>query len=616
MAARALATAFVNIVPGTQELEKYLKNDLGKSAGDAGTTAGNSLGGGMLSSIKRFAGPMIAAIATVGVTDFFKDAVTESSSLNESLNAVNVTFGENAAGILELGTNAAKAVGLSKNEFNGLAVQFSAFATSIAGDGGDVVNTMKDLTTRGADFASVMNMDVNDAMGLFQSGLAGETEPLRRYGIDLSAAAVQNYALANGIVQGKEKMSEAEKVQARYGLLMEQTAKTTGDFANTSDELANKTRITESEFKNASAALGDNLRPIMNEIVGIANNYLVPALQSAADGVKAMFGWFGDNQSWLLPLLAGVGTALLGISIYTTAVGVAAAIAAAGGMPAIIASTWAWTAALLANPVTWIVVGIAALVAAVVALAMNWDSVTAWVSEVWAGFTSWLAESFANVTTWWNELWAGIGNFVMDTWNNIVDWFGGALQWLVDLFLNWTLLGQIIKNWDAIVLAFTTAWNGIVDWFAGAIALFVTGWETAWTGIGDFIGDVFKNVADFVKAPLNAIIDLVNKAIDGINSISIDIPDWVPGLGGGTLGFDIPHIPKLALGGFVDSPTTALIGEAGPEVVTPLKDFERMMGLDGKSGPTVNYYAAPNQSIDSEQALFTAMRRAKVVGAW
>lgn len=329
-----------------------------------------------------------------------------------------------------------------------------------------------------------------------------------------------------------------------------------------------------------------------------------------------MFGWFGDNQSWLLPLLAGVGTALLGISIYTTAVGVAAAIAAAGGMPAIIASTWAWTAALLANPVTWIVVGIAALVAAVVALAMNWDSVTAWVSEVWAGFTSWLAESFANVTTWWNELWAGIGNFVMDTWNNIVDWFGGALQWLVDLFLNWTLLGQIIKNWDAIVLAFTTAWNGIVDWFAGAIALFVTGWETAWTGIGDFIGDVFKNVADFVKAPLNAIIDLVNKAIDGINSISIDIPDWVPGLGGGTLGFDIPHIPKLALGGFVDSPTTALIGEAGPEVVTPLKDFERMMGLDGKSGPTVNYYAAPNQSIDSEQALFTAMRRAKVVGAW
>ena len=66
----------------------------------------------------------------------------------------------------------------------------------------------------------------------------------------------------------------------------------------------------------------------------------------------------------------------------------------------------------------------------------------------------------------------------------------------------------------------------------------------------------------------------------------------------------------------MNQPTNALIGEAGPEVVMPLNRFEQWMGLDDKSGKVINYYAAPNNSVDSEQALFAAMRRAKVVAGW
>lgn len=73
----------------------------------------------------------------------------------------------------------------------------------------------------------------------------------------------------------------------------------------------------------------------------------------------------------------------------------------------------------------------------------------------------------------------------------------------------------------------------------------------------------------------------------------------------------------MAAGGFVNGPTPALIGEAGPEVVTPLKDFERMMGVGSQAAaPSITYIAAPNQSLDAEQALFQAIKRAKVVGAW
>jgi hypothetical protein len=277
-----------------------------------------------------------------------------------------------------------------------------------------------------------------------------------------------------------------------------------------------------------------------------------------------------------------------------------------------------WTAALLANPITWIILGIGLLIAALVFLAMNWEEVTKWVGDVWAGFTAWLDESIKGIGQAWEDFWAGVGQFLQDTWNGIVTWFSNAIKLFV---YNWNsfwhgLRMLVIGIWQAITGAIEDAWETLSGWFEGALKAFSDGWEDIWEGLGKFVGDVFKNIVGFVKAPLNAIIGLINSAIGAINSIKIDIPDWVPGLGGGTLGFNIPKIPALAKGGFVDSPTTALIGEAGPEVVTPLKDFERMMGIDGARGKTVNYYAAPNTSLDSEQALFDAMKRAKVLAGW
>ena len=74
-----------------------------------------------------------------------------------------------------------------------------------------------------------------------------------------------------------------------------------------------------------------------------------------------------------------------------------------------------------------------------------------------------------------------------------------------------------------------------------------------------------------------------------------------------------PKLTPFAEGGLVTGPTAALIGEAGPEVVIPLDRFDSMMGM---GQPAVNYYAAPNQSLDSERELFQAMKRAKVVVGW
>lgn len=240
---------------------------------------------GLSGQMKNLAKTVGAAFATREVINFAKSAVSAASDLGESINAVNVTFGEASAGILALSENAATAVGLSAREFNAFAVQFSGFTQQIAGSERSVVEVTNELTTRIADFASVMNQDIPEAAQVFQSALAGETEPIRRFGIDMSAAAVQAYALREGMVASASEMTEAIKVQARYGLLMESTNKVAGDFNNTSDSLANQQRILAAQMDDLRSTVGAALVPALEGLMKVAKP-LVEAFTALPEGLQ------------------------------------------------------------------------------------------------------------------------------------------------------------------------------------------------------------------------------------------------------------------------------------------------------------------------------------------
>jgi DNA-directed RNA polymerase subunit F len=277
-----------------------------------------------------------AGIAAVGLAKFGGDAIKAASDLEESTNAVNVSFLEASEAVLKIGETSAEALGLARTEFNQAAVRFSAFAERVVGEGGDVAGFIGDITTRAADFASVFNIEVAEALQVFQSGLAGEAEPLKRFGINLLQTEVAAYAVANGISESASSMTEAEKVQARYGLLMEQTNKTAGDFANTSEGLANSQRILRARFTDLQAEIGNALLPVVTDLLKAVSDRLLPAFEDlgaffrspqgqkaiddVASSLEAMFDFIADNFDAIVRTTQAVATFVIGLKVFTTVV--------------------------------------------------------------------------------------------------------------------------------------------------------------------------------------------------------------------------------------------------------------------------------------------------------
>jgi hypothetical protein len=254
-----------------------------KQANASFATLQNSVG----SLSRNFA---VAGVAIGAAGAFLGKAVNSASNLSESVNAVNVAFGSSAKSILALGENAASSLGLSKTEFNEAAVAFSSFAERIVGQGGDTTKFIQELTTRAADFASVYNLKggVAEALERFRSGLAGQTEPLAKFGVNLLDTEVKAYAVENRIAAVGKELTATEKVQARFGLLMQETSKTAGDFANTSDGLANGMRRLQKQVADTEAEIGAQLLPVLESVLPIVREMATELGQKLTDAVKAV----------------------------------------------------------------------------------------------------------------------------------------------------------------------------------------------------------------------------------------------------------------------------------------------------------------------------------------
>ena len=255
-------------------------------------------------------------------------AVRAASDLEESLNAVNVVFGDSADQITDWGENAATQAGLAQSEFNTAAVRLGASLKNAGLPLDDVAGSTINLTERAADLASVFNTDVNDALGAIQAAIRGESDPIERFGASINAAAVEAKALELGLAGSKSEITEQIKVQARLALIMEQTADVQGDFANTADSAANSLRITKAEVTDLAAELGAELLPIAQAVISELLE-LVKEFKDLSDSQKTAIIQVAAFAAAMGPLSVGIGTAIKAVNALKLA---AVALGGASGL--------------------------------------------------------------------------------------------------------------------------------------------------------------------------------------------------------------------------------------------------------------------------------------------
>jgi len=241
-------------------------------------------------------------------------AVEYASDLTEVQNVIDVTFG-NAKGVIEdFSQSAIKQFGISELAAKQTAGRFQAMGTAIGFSQGKMADMSVELTALSADMASFYNVSQKEVATSLQSIFTGETEPMRRYGIDLTQATLQEWALKQGIDADMQSMSQAEKVMLRYQYVIANTGAATGDFARTSASWANQVRILSEQFKVLGSVIGKGAIAAFKPFIQTLNSVMGKVISFSETVLNALGTIFG----WKFEISAGGLTDDLGESVGYT----------------------------------------------------------------------------------------------------------------------------------------------------------------------------------------------------------------------------------------------------------------------------------------------------------
>ena len=347
----------------------------------------------------------------------------------------------------------------------------------------------------------------------------------------------------------------------------------------------------------------EEVSPVIAEIAGDfadwAGGAISDGLPVLVDGIRDFANWAGKAYEKAKPFLSflwehkgtvlavaaalrvlgpAIGAVTTAMNAFKTAKTFMALLQSSGKIAQVTAAFQRF-GSILTGPLGIII----AVAGAIALLYKNWDTVKAWL--------------------------VNFGNTVNQIWTNFSNMVGNAITAIGQKF---PMLGAYLQGWwesiQAAVDNVKAIFQNIIDFISN---VFSGNWSAAWQNIVNIFGNLFGMIVNLAKAPINGVISAINWVISKINSISVTIPDWVPGVGGKTLGFNIPTIPQLAEGGVATSPTLAEIGEGGePEAVMPLSKLAALLdeytkkpkptgGTDGQEGgdgetivfsPVLNFY--------------------------
>lgn len=242
-----------------------------KSVDDSSGNIGDSLTGAFAKVAKSAAFVKISQM----LIRLGSESVGLASDLEEVQNVVDVTFGAaGAAKVEKWAKSASSNFGLTELQAKRYVSSIGAMLKSSGMADESITDMSMSLAGLTADMSSFYNLEFDDMFQKISAGLAGETEPLRRLGINMTVANLEAYALAQGIETSYEKMSQADQILLRYNYLLNATGDAQGDFARTSDSFANSQRRMQTGFDTLKAQLGEAILPIATSVSNAVNDLL------------------------------------------------------------------------------------------------------------------------------------------------------------------------------------------------------------------------------------------------------------------------------------------------------------------------------------------------------
>lgn len=516
---------------------KQARTELEKTA-----SMGQKIGG----RIKSAALPATAALAGIAVAA--KGAVDSASKAQQAVGGVQAVFGKYADGVLADSEKAAQGLGLAASEYNELITVSGAMLKNKGLK--TFAEDSKSLIGIGADLAAQYGGSTKEAVEALNAAMRGESDPIEKYGISVSAAALEAEALSSGLVknvkdvnaikaaqnnaiiaqrnynkalkehgdgsdkalaaeskmlkangavekalQGKKVvLDETTKAQAALQLIEKQSADAQGAFGREAETAAGQQQRLTAKLEDLKAEMGEQLLPIVTAVT---------------EKLSGLVTWVSENQREASILVGAVAALAGGILIVNGAMAASGAVMAAwrGAVVGATAVQWLWNAAMTANPLGLIIVVVVAVIAAIALLVTKNE----WVREKLGAAWQWIKDKAGDTWDW-----------IKDKFNATVDWFG-------------SLPGRIGDKISGM-------WDGLKDGFKGAI---------------------------------NAIIGWWNNL-----SLTLNIPDWIPGLPD-TFTISTPQIPALAQGGYIPATPGGRIvrvAEAGKaEIVAPERKIEEAL---------------------------------------
>lgn len=521
------------------------------------------------------AGAIVSGVATGAFGIAAYKGLSIASDLEEQQNVIDKTFGASAESMNKWAKDAINAYGLSELQAKQMTGTMGAMLKASGFVENEFTNMSKTLVGLSADFASFYNLNNEDAFRKIQSGIRGETEPLKSLGIMMSEANLNSYALNQGLGKTVNQMSEMEKMQLRYNYLLSVTKDQQGDFANGLETSwanykrvlsGNWTQLMSETFKEAVpyiiqftkylnqsittvrkfveansekiAAFWKNLAKTIakvyvniviwledlstrtNKFSGFRNLFL-----AIFNIIKSSIKYIAKALVYLAPAFDFIANAIAGIINFINKHAAVFRIIAIG-IGIVIAA--------LSSPILAIIAAVLAVIAIVIILYKNWDKVSKFIVKT----TKIIANFFVNIGKSIKESLMKVGQFILN----------GLFEIFVRPFIN--IYNAIVFVFSTVYVFFSNIFSKAVEFIKEKFGVIVEWFSSIWQSIKDvffdvvnWFGNIFNEAVEKIKdvfSPLlNWFSDIFNKIGDSItgafDALKNKLPSWAKKL----LGIEI-----------------------------------------------------------------------------